>query len=172
IRPPFAPTVAVAELVQLLKTYHVSSISGDRYAGEWPVEAFAKHDIRYEAAAAPKSTLYINFLPLLNSGRVDLLDNPRLVAQLVGLERHTARSGREGIDHAVGAHDDIANAVAGAAAFAIDKNAYLSDYRWLTEDTDVGVVELPSRPKRLHPNLSDEAYERIRQPVGLWGAPR
>jgi hypothetical protein len=62
--------------------------------------------------------------------------------------------------------------VAGAAALAIDKNTYLSDYRWLTEDTDVGVVEVPSRPKRLHPNLSDEAYERIRQPVGLWGASR
>ena len=172
IRPPFAPTVAVAELVQLLKTYHVSSISGDRYAGEWPVEAFAKHDIRYQAAAAPKSTLYINFLPLLNSGRVDLLDNPRLVAQLVGLERHTARSGREAVDHAVGAHDDVANAVAGAAALAIDMGGYDTSYAWLDTDTDVGVVDVPSRPKRKHPNLSDEAFERIRQPVGLYGGSR
>ncbi len=168
IRPPFAPTVAVAELVQLLKTYHVSSISGDRYAGEWPVEAFAKHGVRYEAAAKPKSALYIEFLPLLNSGRIDLLDSPRLVAQLVGLERHTARSSREGIDHAVGAHDDVANAVAGAAAIAIDKYSYRSDYQWVSgPDTDVVTDLVPPLPKRRHPNLTDEQLDRISAPVSL-----
>jgi hypothetical protein len=34
----------------------------------------------------------------------------RLVAQIVGLERRTARGGRDSIDHAPGAHDDVANA--------------------------------------------------------------
>ena len=34
-------------------------------------------------------------------------------AQLAGLERRTARSGRDLIDHAPGGHDDLANAVAG-----------------------------------------------------------
>lgn len=169
IRAPFAPTAAVAELVELLKTYNnISTIQGDRYAGTWPAEAFAKHGVHYEAAAAPKSTLYINFLPLLNSGRIDLLDNPRLVAQLVGLERHTARSGREAIDHAVGAHDDIANAVAGAAAIAIDKNAYDSSYQWVSgPDTDVVSDLVPPLPKRRHPNLTDEQLDRISQPVAL-----
>ena len=54
-------------------------------------------------------------LPLINSARVELLDNKRLIDQLVGLERTTARSGRDSIDHAPGGHDDIVNAVAGAA---------------------------------------------------------
>jgi hypothetical protein len=45
-----------------------------------------------------------------------LLDHPRLVTQLCGLERRTARGGRDSIDHAPGGHDDLANAVAGAAA--------------------------------------------------------
>ena len=49
----------------------------------------------------------------MNSGEVDLLDDPRLVAQLVGLERRTSRGGRDSIDHAPGSHDDLANAVAG-----------------------------------------------------------
>jgi hypothetical protein len=53
-------------------------------------------------------------LPLLNSGKIALLDHPRLIAQLCGLERRTARSGKDSIDHAPGAHDDIANGVAGA----------------------------------------------------------
>jgi hypothetical protein len=34
------------------------------------------------------------------------------------LERRTARSGRDSIDHAPGAHDDIANSVAGALLLA------------------------------------------------------
>ena len=33
--------------------------------------------------------------------------------QLASLERRTARGGRDSIDHAPGAHDDIANAVSG-----------------------------------------------------------
>ena len=57
---------------------------------------------------------YRDLLPLLNSRRVDLLDEPRFLAQLVGLERRTARGGRDSIDHSPGAHDDVANAVAGA----------------------------------------------------------
>jgi hypothetical protein len=57
-------------------------------------------------------------LPLINSGRVELLDHPRLVNQLCSLERRTARSGRDSIDHAPGADDDIVNAAAGAVSLA------------------------------------------------------
>ena len=49
----------------------------------------------------------------MNSGRAELLDHVRLSAQLVSLERRTARGGRDTIDHPPGAHDDIANAAAG-----------------------------------------------------------
>ena len=43
-----------------------------------------------------------------------LLDDRRLVVQLCGLERRTARGGRDSIYHRSGGHDDLANAVAGA----------------------------------------------------------
>jgi hypothetical protein len=88
-------------------------VRGDKFAGEWPVEAFARYGIRYEQSAAPKSDIYRDLLPLLNSGRVELLDHPRLITQLCQLERRTARSGKDSIDHAPGGHDDICNAVAG-----------------------------------------------------------
>jgi hypothetical protein len=55
--------------------------------------------------------LYREMLPALKAKRVELLDHPRLVAQLCGLERRTARSGRNKIDHAPGGHDDLANAL-------------------------------------------------------------
>jgi hypothetical protein len=91
---------------------------GDRYAGEWPREAFRKLGIEYEPSEKPKSLLYGEALPLLNAGRCELLDLPRLIAQFCGLERRTARGGRDSIDHAPGAHDDTANAVAGALVLA------------------------------------------------------
>ena len=47
-----------------------------------------------------------------------MLDNRRLISQLHGLERRTARGGKDSIDHGPGAHDDVANAVAGALVLA------------------------------------------------------
>ncbi|MBI2401948.1 MAG: hypothetical protein HYV20_04250 [Gemmatimonadetes bacterium] len=35
----------------------------------------------------------------MNANRVELLDLPRLAAQLVGLERRVSRGGRDSIDH-------------------------------------------------------------------------
>jgi hypothetical protein len=55
--------------------------------------------------------------------RVELLDLPRLTTQLCSLERRTARGGRDTIDHAPGAHDDIVNAAAGAIVAASQRAA-------------------------------------------------
>jgi hypothetical protein len=113
VRAPFKPAEAVAEFAALLAHYHLNSVTGDRYAGEWPRERFIEHGITYVPAEHPKSDIYREFLPLLNGGAVELLDHPRLIAQLCALERRTARGGRDSIDHPPAAHDDIANAVAG-----------------------------------------------------------
>lgn len=112
-KPPFSPEGVVEEYATLLKAYHVSRVSGDRYAGEWPREQFRKHGVLYDVSEKTKSDLYRDCVPAINSGRVDLLDHERLLNQLIGLERRTSRGGRDSIDHAPGAHDDIANAVAG-----------------------------------------------------------
>ena len=113
VRPPFDPEQAVARCAALLRRYGVATVAGDKYAGEWPRARFAEHGIAFEQSARPKSDLYGDLLPLLNARRVELLDLPRLSAELAGLERRTARSGRDSIDHAPGGHDDLANAVAG-----------------------------------------------------------
>ena len=112
-RPPFDPEAAVVQCAALCRRYGVAKIVGDRYAGEWPRARFAEHGIEFEQSARPKSDLYHDLLPLLNARRIELLDLPRLSAQLCGLERRTARSGRDSIDHSPGGHDDLANAVAG-----------------------------------------------------------
>ena len=124
VKPPFSPEDVVDEFATLLKRYRIVKVPGDRYAGEWPREQFRKLGISYEPAAKPKSDLYRDLLPAINSRRVDLLDHPRLVNQLVSLERRTARGGRDSIDHAPGAHDDIANAVAGVIAMFAKQSSY------------------------------------------------
>jgi hypothetical protein len=121
IRPPFSPEGVVQEFSDLLKTYRITKVRGDRYAGEFPRELFSRQGIKYELSDDPKSSIYLNFLPLINSGRVRLLGNQRLVAQLTNLERRTARSGKDSIDHAPGGHDDVVNAVAGALLSATAK---------------------------------------------------
>ncbi|MBT9490726.1 MAG: hypothetical protein IV093_24740 [Rubrivivax sp.] len=107
------------EFAALLKSYGLSEVTGDRYAGEWPREAFRRHGIAYKLAEQPRSQLYQDMLPLLNSQRIALLDSPVLVSQICGLERRVARGGRESIDHPPHGHDDLANAVAGLAGLCI-----------------------------------------------------
>ncbi len=117
-RPPFSPEDVVLEFSDLLKRYRTATVCGDRYAGEWPRERFAVHGITYIVAEKTRSDLYRDLLPELNSKSVALLDNQKLIAQLVSLERRTGR-GKDIIDHAPGAHDDVANAVAGALLLAV-----------------------------------------------------
>jgi hypothetical protein len=108
----------VREFAILLKAYGIHRVTGDRYGGEWPREQFRKLGINYELSDSPASDLYVNLLPLINSGRISLLDNTRLLNQLISLERRTARSGKDSISHPPGGHDDLANSVAGAANLA------------------------------------------------------
>jgi hypothetical protein len=116
---PFDPDSVVHEFCTLLHSYHVTTVYGDKYAAEWPVSRHAAWGITYRSAEKTKSELYLALLPRLNAGTIDLLDNDKLVKQLVGLERKTARGGKESIDHAPnGGKDDVANAVAGVAHLA------------------------------------------------------
>src|SRR5581483_6486506 len=112
-KPPFNPSGVVEEIAALLKSYRLSGVTGDRYAGEWPREAFRHHGIRYELASLDRSALYLEFLPVVNAGNVELPDDTKLLRELRGLERRRGTAGRDRVDHRPGQHDDRANAVAG-----------------------------------------------------------
>ena len=114
-KPPFSPDKVVREACELLKSYRISEIRGDRYAAAFNEEKFRENGIAYRPSEKPKSDLYLNTLPMMNSGRVELLDNQRLITQLIALER---RTGRDSVDHAPGNKDDLANSVAGVIAHA------------------------------------------------------
>jgi hypothetical protein len=112
-RAPFSPDAVVKDFADTLRLYRLGAVFGDHYGGEWPRERFSKYGITYYTADKAKSDLYLHALPLLMSGRIDLLDNERLINQLCSLERRTGRGGKDSIDHRAGAHDDVANACCG-----------------------------------------------------------
>jgi hypothetical protein len=109
-----SPAEIVVEYAAILKKYGIRTVQGDRYAGRWPRDEFLRFGIRYNVSELDRSALYLEFLAALNSGRVELPPCEIVQRQLIGLERRTSRSGRDSIDHAPGAHDDRANAIAGA----------------------------------------------------------
>jgi hypothetical protein len=113
VRPPFSPEDTTWALAQVVKSYGIAKVTGDRYAGEWPREQFRRAGVQYDPSERNKSEIYQEALPAFNAHRVELLHHPRLHAQLLGLERRTARGGKDSIDHAPNAHDDLANAACG-----------------------------------------------------------
>jgi hypothetical protein len=163
VRSPFSPETVVQEFADLLKSYRITKIKGDRYAGEWPREQFGKRGVKYEPSEDPKGALYLNFLPLINSRKVRLLGSKRLVTQLIGLERSTARGGRDSIDHARGGHDDVANAAAGAllAATAKRPQARVGFY-WNKDGRITWRDDEPERPRLRIVTISEKEDLRRR----------
>jgi hypothetical protein len=133
---------ASAAFAALLKSYRVSRVTGDRYAGESERELVRKHGIAYDLAKQTKSELFRDLLPLLNSGRIFLPRNDRLQGQIVGLERRTSAVGRDTISHPDRGHDDVANAVAGAAALS-KFGGYDTSLRWVSGDDDDWTAKTP-----------------------------
>ena len=163
-RPPFSPAAVVEEYAAILKAYSLRHVQSDKYAGAWVTDAFGRHDVHCDQSAEPKSAIYTGFLPALNSGRVELLDDPRLVSQLLSLERRTARGGRDSVDHPVGGRDDCANAVAGVLVAVAET--------CLAEPTGANLSATPTR-RAIDPDNPAEPYwpsaEEVRSGLGGWG---
>jgi hypothetical protein len=117
-RAPLSPEATVAEFVEIAKPYRVHEVTGDRYSEEFVREHFRSRGLAYTVSDRDRSALYVETLPLLTSGRAQLLDDARLIAQLVSLERRTGGSGKDAITHPRNQHDDVANAAAGCLVHA------------------------------------------------------
>ena len=118
-KPRFSPDQVAEEASALIKRYGARKCFSDRYGGDWVASSFRAHGISVEYNQKSASELFIEVLPLLNSGKVELLDHPRLIAQLCALERRNTRStARPLIGHPPGGHDDIACATATALVSA------------------------------------------------------
>jgi hypothetical protein len=122
VKPPFSPESVCAEFAKELKRYAVTATFSDSYAAEWPREQFRKSGITVDVSPLTRSELFLECVPMVNSGGLELLDHQRLITQLTGLERRVGRSGRDAVDHRPGAHDDVANAATGALVMAVRRS--------------------------------------------------
>ena len=135
---PHNPYTVVSEMTKLLGRFGLNRVVGDNYSAEFVASAFKSHGVRYTRSDKPKSQLYLELLPRLCSGKIELLDDPKLIAQLSALERRTRSGGRDSIDHPTGQHDDCCNALAGAAVFTSRKRPKATAF----------VVNAPTGPLR------------------------
>jgi hypothetical protein len=110
---PFNPRDAVRKFAVVLKSWGLSQVTGDAYAGQTFRRDFEDLGIAYSVSSLTKSEIYDAFEPRLNAGEVELLDDGKLQEQLLTL---VIRGGK--IDHQSGDHDDWANAACGAIALA------------------------------------------------------
>ncbi len=159
-KPPFSPEATVAEFADVMKAYAIRQATSDRYAGSWPTEAFRKVGITVLPSERTKSEIYQDCLPLIMSGTCELLDDPRLLKQFGGLERRTARGGKDSIDHAPRQHDDVANAAAGALVLAAHKPLRKSAV-WGNDHLQQQAQPLPT-PHTPEWIIEHEAAERLR----------
>ncbi len=111
----FSPDALVTEFCEAIKGYGLQEVYGDNYAAAFAQELFNRNGVTYKLSEFNKSQIYSQIIPVLNSpGRVELLDDRKMIDQFVMLERRVGRgTGRDSIDHPPGAHDDRSNAVAG-----------------------------------------------------------
>jgi len=112
-RPPFDPRKAVERFSAILKDYRITSVTGDRYAGETFRADFLGHEIAYNVSELTRSQIYESLEPKMNAREVVFLDHPGMESQFLSL---IWRGGK--IDHPNGEHDDFANAAAGVVHLA------------------------------------------------------
>lgn len=120
VRPPFSPEQVAADFAAIFTSYRVSTVLADKWGAQWVAAPFRRLGVTIDDTAEPKSAIYLKLVPLLNFNRVALLDQPRLRAQLVALERKSGPAGRDSVDHPRNGHDDVVNAAAGALVMAAD----------------------------------------------------
>ncbi len=150
VRAPFSPQEAVREFSELMKAYGVSEVTGDRYSAEWVKESFEKRGVRYIASDRNRSEIYLEFLPALTSGQVELLDHERMKNQLAALERRTGTA-RDIVDHPVGGADDVANASAGSIVLALPTTQGTLGVIEYLKGLAAGKYAMPAKPDAIAP---------------------
>jgi hypothetical protein len=120
-RPPFDPIKVAAEFADVLKSYGLREVTGDRFSAGFIIGAFsAAGGVTYRTSALDTSSNYGEALGIFTSGRARLVSNERLISQLASIERRTGTA-RDKYDHPPGAHDDLAAACCGAMVLANSK---------------------------------------------------
>jgi hypothetical protein len=157
---PFVPQTVTADFAALLRQFGIAEIVGDRYSAAWCASEFASNGITYNASERSRSQIYLEFVPSLTSGRVELLDNARMLAQFCGLERRVGR-GADIVDHGVGLHDDLSNSAAGAIVLALEAAGDFGLLDWVKTGRAETFANTPVRNEIPAPQMTTGDREHL-----------
>lgn len=144
-RPQFNPDEVTAQYCELLKSFHIREVRGDKYSGDWASSAFEKYGIHYERSEKSKSELYIESESIFNTERVELPSRPSLIDQLKILVRKARSGGHDSVDSDSGQPEDEANVVAGLIWLLSSSEPFF----------DLTKLQSSLRPQPQKPALSD-----------------
>jgi hypothetical protein len=168
------PEAIAVEFAGIIKSYHASEVTGDNFAKDWVSGAFEKCGVSYRRSEKNRSEIYLEFLPRIKSGSVELTDDATTISQFADLER-TPGHNRDVVDHPKSGHDDRSNSVAGAVVLAFSQGGTLGalDYfssgmaaRELTRLQTGAVLKPVARPSVVTDSLrcpSCSAKENLRE---------
>jgi hypothetical protein len=111
---PHDPASVAREFVALAKEYRCRVITGDQYAKGWVKGTIEACGAEYKQSKLVRSDLYLEGLVLFARGQVRVPSHDVMLRELRLLQRRTAKSGRDQVDHIVGSHDDHVNSVFGS----------------------------------------------------------
>ncbi len=110
--PPFDPSACVKQqFAPVVKEYGIRSVTGDKYAASFHSGVWEAQNLTYRNAELTKSDYYLEFLPLVMRGGVELLDHKRQTTEFRQLLRRTGKQ-RDSIDHPPNGRDDHSNSCA------------------------------------------------------------
>ena len=159
-KPRFVPAAVIAEYANVLRSYRITEICGDKFAGGFHSDEWQRNGIRFKACENTTSGNYLFALPMLLSARARLLDSLTLRNQLAGLERKVTPTGHEQVTHDQhsGAHDDLATSVCGELVTAGTDVA--SNYFANLDVFTPGYIDRDKRGDAPTPAESPEAKKR------------
>lgn len=144
-RPQFNPDEVTGQYSELLKSFHIREVRGDKYSGDWASSAFEKYGIHYERSEKTKSELYIESESVFNVERIELPSRASLIDQLKTLVRKARSGGHDSVDSDSGQPEDEANVVAGLIWLLSSSEPFF----------DLTKLQSSLRPQPRKPTLSD-----------------
>lgn len=161
IRAPLDPKSVVKEFAEILKSYQVAEITGDRFSGKWCSNTFRENSIHYHDTDLSASEIYLQFQALCSMKKVELVDSERLKIQLAQLERRTRSGGNDQVIHPEGLHDDLANAVAGCAVYLFRKFKVYTEQELESRMPRVFHKTIEVQERQTHEELESEMREFV-----------
>lgn len=163
--PPYDPFAVSEEYSSLLKAYGITQATADAWARGYVFTNFEKHGIQMEKSKHDRSSIYLELLAYLNSGRCELLNHPRMLNQFLALQRRTGTSGKDAIDHPrkKKAHDDLSNVTGGSLLLTLEEPERRTDGQlgvYFASDLGANVQDMTPEEAQKHLEEQTQAYYR------------